>query len=380
MPASHARQFGELTKLPSGRFRARYRHQGRRWSAPATFSTRSTAEHWLYEQQRLIDLGTWRPAEQQAGDEKASLMTLGEWLREWIELNSAIWKPSTVQDYQAHLDRRIFNVTGPAAALRSIPLATLSRADIARCFDAIEREFGHQTYNHATYKRLKSALQAAVDRDYIPANPVQLRMRPPPPKRKELPTTADMHAILAELSGVHRFIAILTLFHGMRIGEVLALRRRDVVDDGDHIVVQVRGTAYRKPGVGMVRMDAPKTAAGMRDVPVFARFVPDVWESKKRVGDTPDSPVCTTRERVTMDTTHRMALQRAKNHAGVTSDITPHYGRVWLITTLVEAGMTIPAIGEILGQRDLETITEVYMRTSEARKREVLDKVNDALG
>lgn len=43
----------------------------------------------------------------------------------------------------------------------------------------------------------------------------------------------------------------------------------------------------------------------------------------------------------------------------------------------MEAGLTIPAIGEILGQRDLKTITEVYMRISEQRKAEVLAKVND---
>ena len=42
--------------------------------------------------------------------------------------------------------------------------------------------------------------------------------------------------------------------------------------------------------------------------------------------------------------------------------------------------MTIPAIGEMLGQVDLKTITEVYMRTSDARRQEALERVNEALG
>lgn len=375
-----ASRFGELSKLPSGRYRARYTHVGHRWKAPSTFHSREAAEHWLYEQHRLIELDAWTPPDQQARAGQTKSVTVGEWIRQWLTLKAPAWKPSTLQDYTATINRRILEVPGKAAALRDIPLAQLTRADIAEWFDNIEAQFGHQPYNRMAYKRLKTALQAAVERDYIPANPAQLRMKPPPAKRKELPTTEDMHAILAELSGVHRFIAVLTLFHGMRIGEVLALRRRDVVDDGERIVMQVRGTAYRKPGVGMVRMDAPKTTAGVRDVPVFPRFHDEVRGWLRHVGDAADTPVCAVAGKMMMDTTHRNALGRAKARAGVSADISPHYGRVWLITTLVEAGMTIPAIGEILGQRDLKTITEVYMRTSEARKREVLDAVNGALG
>lgn len=43
---------------------------------------------------------------------------------------------------------------------------------------------------------------------------------------------------------------------------------------------------------------------------------------------------------------------RVKKTAGVTDLLTPHYGRVWLITTLAEAGMPIPAIGRKMRQRD----------------------------
>ena len=41
--------------------------------------------------------------------------------------------------------------------------------------------------------------------------------------------------------------------------------------------------------------------------------------------------------------------------------------------------MTIPAIGELLGQVDLKTITEIYMRTSNARRQEALQRVSDSL-
>lgn len=39
--------------------------------------------------------------------------------------------------------------------------------------------------------------------------------------------------------------------------------------------------------------------------------------------------------------------------------------------------MVPPAIGEILGQVDLQTITGIYMRSTEAKQNEILGQVND---
>ena len=56
------RVFGEISRLPSGRYRARYTGPDRnRHSAPVTFVARIDAEGWLVEQERLISRGEWRP-------------------------------------------------------------------------------------------------------------------------------------------------------------------------------------------------------------------------------------------------------------------------------------------------------------------------------
>lgn len=148
-------------------------------------------------------------------------------------------------------------------------------------------------------------------------------------------------------------------------------------------MVHIRTNVYRKPGHGMIRMDSTKTTAGTRTVPVFARFNEDVtWHLDHIVGNHPDADAFPTPTgEIIMDTSHRSVLNRAKERAGLGDVvITPHYGRVWLITVLAEQGMPIPAIGELLGQRDLKTITEIYMRATESRKQSVLDDVNRRLG
>ena len=229
--------------------------------------------------------------------------------------------------------------------------------------------------------RLRTAIQAAVDRDLIPTNPVDVKeaRHKPKPARKELPEAATMQKIVDNLNPTHKIIGILTFFHGMRIGEVLGLRRKDITITGDTILIHIRGNAYRTSN-GMKYQDTPKTSASYRTIPVFKKFHQDIIDHLDTIGDSPDAFICTTSSgKIILDTSYRSVLHRAKTRAGITERISPHYGRVWLITTLVEQGMTIPAIGELLGQVDLKTITEIYMRTSNARRQEALQRVSDSL-
>ena len=63
------RGFGEISRLPSGRYRARYTGpDANRHSAPVTFVARIDAEGWLVEQERLISRGEWRPLTGQLRD------------------------------------------------------------------------------------------------------------------------------------------------------------------------------------------------------------------------------------------------------------------------------------------------------------------------
>lgn len=77
-----------------------------------------------------------------------------------------------------------------------------------------------------------------------------------------------------------------------------------------------------------------------------------------------------------MDTSFRSVFHRAKSKAGVNSEITPHYGRNWLITRLAEQQATPTEIGRILGQSDLSTILHTYMRVREHRPGELMAAVS----
>ncbi|WP_425321643.1 tyrosine-type recombinase/integrase [Corynebacterium lizhenjunii] len=81
-----------------------------------------------------------------------------------------------------------------------------------------------------------------------------------------------------------------------------------------------------------------------------------------------------------MDTSYRSVLSRAKERAGVHPGINPHTGRNWLITRLAEQGAHLKEIGKLLGQDDMETIYEVYMKVRAGRTDELMDRVSQSLG
>lgn len=395
MAPRRKRRFGQIDRLPSGKYRARYTGpDGHLHKAPATFYSRDDAAGWIRSEEKLIEFDEWTPPATRALTAEDRARTVGDWLTEWLELRTRGTRPlapSTLQDYRNTIDRRILKVTGPAARLRDIPLTMLTRRDVAAWWDDINRAFDSAPYNRNAYARLRTALQAAVDRDMIPANPVSVpeAARRPKHRRKELPEAQVMQDIVDQLDrtkpridGRHKLLAILTLFHGLRIGEALGIQRRDVRVSGDEITVTISGNCYRVPGSGMVYKENAKTDAGNRTVPIFASFRDDVIDHLDRhVGNSPGAWLFTTGTGdIVMDTSFRSIMNRAKDRAGHADvRITPHYGRVWLITTLAEAGMPIPAIGDILGQVDLRTITEIYMRSSKTKRDEVLGQVNHAL-
>lgn len=389
MTASKKRRFGQIDKQRSGRFRARYTApDGLLYKADRTFEYRDDAIAWLRKEEILIELDNWTPPTSRTPEAKS--LTVGQWLAEWLELrkNGADkLKPSTLIDYENTLNRRILEVPGSAAFLRDIRLSQLNKKDVLRWWDAINAQFDSPPYNRNAYARLKTALNAAVERELISVNPctVQAAKTRVKPARKELPEAKVMGAIVDAMSATNsqsdgraRLVAVLTLFHGLRIGEALALTRKDIVDTGYQIIVRIRRNAHRVPGEGMKIMDTPKTDAGWRDVPIFPRFNEHVRWHLETFSD--EYLFTTAAGKLMMDTSYRSIMDRAKIRAGYEGmKITPHYGRVWLITTLSEAGMPIPEIGRILGQVDLRTITEVYMRSSSQHRNTVLGNVNDML-
>lgn len=207
-------------------------------------------------------------------------------------------------------------------------------------------------------------------------------------KEKELPTDEEIAAIVEAFPERVRMGAVLCLYHGLRVGEMLALTREDVTIDREELMVEVHVNATLQRVVNtetgkteMLRAAGPKTTAGRRTVPIIDMWVEEFIEHMDtRVEDSPTAPVITTKRGVTMfDTSFRSTFDTARKKAGIERKITPHFGRNWLITRLAEAGATPAEIGRLLGQSDVNTIVGTYMKVNTERPTKIIGLVNDTV-
>ncbi|WP_328700025.1 site-specific integrase [Corynebacterium lizhenjunii] len=309
---------------------------------------------------------------------------------------------------------RITHPYGPGAqdedvcSLRDIRLVDLTKADVYRWWDGVQRCYPEaKTVNQQAYKRLRAACAEAVERGMLATNPVAIPKAGSKIETKEkyLPTDGEIGAILAQVPARYRVLTSLVLHHGVRIGEAIALEVADVeviprpVPFLPRVTVTIRQNAQRITDGGGTHMllQSPKTKAGNRTVPIMAADVPYFLDHLARF--TPAEPTVirqqikgthstrtlrlltvTASGHMVMDTSYRSVLSRAKERAGVHPGINPHTGRNWLITRLAEQGAHLKEIGKLLGQDDMETIYEVYMKVRAGRTDELMDRVSQSLG
>jgi integrase len=112
--------WGTVELLPSGRWRAFYRKDGAKFSAPRTFATKDDAHSWLAGERSDRSRGTWR-------DPAQAETTLAEYAQTWMDSRPDL-SPRTRDTYQRSLDGFVLPRvgTGRGIALGSIALVELS--------------------------------------------------------------------------------------------------------------------------------------------------------------------------------------------------------------------------------------------------------------
>lgn len=413
---------GSIRKLKSGKYQARYTFRGVDIKGPHTFIKKRQAEAWLNEEFELISRGEWtHPEERQRKAEQAAFLnslTVANWLERYHQ--GLLTRPnpirrSTLGEYLRTTQNRITDAKLPdgnpapieVTFLATMPIANVTRSDIYRWWDGICNTYPdtHQT-NQKAYKRLRAAFSAAMDRDLINTNPVQIkeatgRVRT---KDKYLPSTEEINAIINEMADDKKMITSMALRHGIRIGEALGVETSDIliVEHPDRpapylpdISVRIRQNLQRNSHQGHIRLELQdvKTEAGRRSVPILDIDKPIYIRhlSRHSAGQQLEVPTgeatwttiqpatVTEKGNLMLDTSFRSILNRAKLRAEVDPRITPHCGRNWFITRLAELGAHPQEIGKILGQHDMETILQIYLKVRGDRIPQLIASVNESI-
>jgi integrase len=277
-------QQGGIRRLRSGRWQVRYRTPDRRrLSAPHTFATKAAATQWLSALQTSINSGLrWDP---NAGKEK-----LKEYAWSWLEFRTGL-APRTLEIYENQLRNHILPAAGRGCpALGEVALRDLEPALIRGWYKALVSHCGPSVAAKA-YVRLRQILTQAVDDELIPKNPCKIaRGGVEHHPEQHFVTLRELYTLADAVEGRYRALLLTAGLAGLREGELLALRRRDVsLVEGSIFVRQKR----LRLSSGAILENAPKTRAGRRRVAIPDALVIELKIHLESVPTSPDAYVFT---------------------------------------------------------------------------------------
>jgi integrase len=314
------RRFGNIRRLPSGRFQASYLGpDGQRRNAPQTYERKSDADKALSIIEGQIAKGEWT-------DPDRGKIKLADYAATWIDERPGL-RPRSADQYRWLLRKHI------APQLGGVALAKLSTAMIRQWRATLLRNGVSVSVAAKAYRLLRAVLMTAADEDHIlPRNPCRIRGagdehaderpvlsvtqvfdlaemvgRRPIGNIRKLPaggyrlrfrrddvmrTSPEIYHTreaaesalwkLADDGHVDfdhdrrfRALVLLTTFASLRWGEAIALHRADL--DFGARCVRVRATLVER-STGEILLGPPKSKAGRRIVGIPEAIIPALRE------------------------------------------------------------------------------------------------------
>ncbi|MFY9888796.1 MAG: tyrosine-type recombinase/integrase [Streptosporangiaceae bacterium] len=359
MPGRKSRSFGSLRRLPSSRWQARYRGpDGRLYTAPGTFERKTDGARWLSLTEAEIVFGNWV-------DPEGTRVPIKDYGEVWIEERPGL-RPKTIQLYSYLLRRHIvpgFTTVG-----------TITEADVRRWrADLIANGVSPVTGAKA-YRLLKAVLATAVEDGLIRRNPCRLKGggTEHSPERPLL-TVGQVYALADACGPRYYALVLLACFCGLRWGELVALRRRDVHLDTATVRVtrQLTEVNGRAP-----QFTPPKTAAGRRVVIIPSPVLPAVEEHlEAHALPGPDGLLFTSPEgKLLRNSAFRNRVWLPAITATGLTDVHFHDLRHAGNNLVAEAGATIRELMDRMGHASSRAAL-IYLHSSPDRQRALADAI-----
>jgi len=321
--------------------------------------TRRQAEQVLLDRLRLFNSSDYRPS---------SSCTLREYAENrWLPEVLPTLKHSTKKHYQYALRVHVY------PALGGMQLRLINR-DVVQDFISTKLRSG---LSWRTVKGIRTVLgtvmSAAEMAELIPSNPVRKTRFPRRGLTKQRAEIAPekIQELLDALPEPSRSLAWLLVLTGLRIGEALALRWRNI----DLVRGELRVTQTVYDG----HFDVPKTQRSQRSVPLGPKAV-EILTARKPSVTNPEALVFATREGSAFDR-HNLTNRQLKSTCkklGLVG-VNWHWLRHANATLLDAVGTPLGTVQALLGHSSPEITRETYLHSIPADARAAVEKVEDLL-
>lgn len=372
-------RFGNVRKLPSGNYQARYYGPDRNMhKGPTTFINKTYARNWLVKEQALILEGKWTPPEQRAAAQRVEGVTVGKYFEQMLSKRSTRQRkplsPTTVDLYRKQY-RLELKETFDQVALNSV-----TKAMISKWWSEPSNSWNQKG---KAYEMLRSMFNDAVDDELIKRNPCTVKGAGKPPTKSKgvVLSIEELKKYLDAVNPHYRLILTLGGLCGLRSGELRGLRLKDVDLEAGFLHVNVAVTRIKgDDGVYQWRVAPPKTDAGIRSV-----AIPDVCiaplrkQLQERASYGEDAFLFPARDRVspmspsTINDAHRKGSAAIGKH-----DMKLHDLRRTSATLAAQGGATIAELMRLLGHTTPQ-VAMIYQRATDEREKQRVDRLNKVI-
>lgn len=312
-----------------------------------------------------------------------SKMTVGEWLDIWKDEYLMSVKPRTQDSYTATVNTHL------KPAFGAMKLELLSTHDIQRFYNRLRN--GDKTQAALSPKTIRNihgvlhkALEQAVDLNYIRTNPASKCRLPKVEKTEIKPLDSDqIKAFLGACKGhPYEYVYVVTLFTGLREGEVLGLTW-DCVNFNKGTITINKQLLRKRRSDGTYELASPKNGKSRYLTP--APYVMDILQAQKHRQTAWQEQAGSAWEQTglvfTNELGHNLSAQTVYLHFKKLAEQIGcqnarfHDLRHSYAVAALQSGDDIKTLQENLGHHTAAFTLEVYGHVTEQMKRDSADRM-----
>lgn len=233
---------------------------------------------------------------------------------------------------------------------------------------------------------LRKGFNKAVLLNIIPSTPFNIDGLIIKPKSNNLTKEIDALTIEEQLDFVntlnnnrnkYKTIFLIAIFTGMRIGEILALKKSDI--NLDKKIINIKRTLTKDKNDKIILGDSTKTYSGKRTIPIPENMFSNIETACKCTNDLlftnlgkliSPSTINTQFKRIGLKLGIRI---ETKEDGTKYSDVNTHMLRHTYATRCIESGMQAVVLSKLLGHKDVEVTLNTYTTIFNKYKQEEVD-------
>src|SRR5690625_4191079 len=386
-----------IDQLGPSKYRVRVYFDGKQYSLGSSFRTLSDATAALHialsekargifvpPSQRRAQLKKQREAEEKAA--RLDARTVNELAAAWLTWLERMDRKYNTR-YQYH--RTVEAYFLPTFNHR--PVTSINADAITASFDELIQDQGQKAARPA-YATISTMFNCAAGKSaglprsfepWIEHNPCDVpgASRKPRPDRSQqaVATPEEIADIATGMPDGEQLIVLLAGWCGFRLGEVLGLRRKHVTTtrEGDRAQTWIRVEKQVQSRGSGVREETPKSAAGVRSVPVPASLAQPLKDHLKTIGKSRDAllfPRHKTGNQLHNPNTVRKRFNKARDAAielaptrrARLAGFTFHGLRHSCLTRIGQAGATLADLMAYAGHSDVDSVL-IYQHSEKDR-------------